>query len=410
MEVLKMEHIMQSISFWEPLYLMGLQTSANDHYDYLLKNREKEYDAMDMYYFLSPEQVRLIDRDFFNILFGRSDFFQVFTNLVEVLKNTVIGNDILAIVPCDIPCFICVTKDNVYGVYFQKDVPASFEPRISLTVYCDNYVSNTEHTFAYEGQWKYQVDKFLYNDFEICLTEVKKETSIGPIHIFGPKIDGNVTVGYFNKTIGERTTIFVNAVYDDENANYKIFANDVKFAELEYTFKDFSKNFASFEYIEDLCLIKRFKDADELYSIFCDGLAHFDVTKNEIKFVSAALYNTNYCTFDEDFDEDECYNYINSAVTYEYGKLKAIQFNDDNGGHWCIQKDYWSFCNDSIEVTSYDGEIEYYISKIIEDSDDDNTLKRNISCSYTKKMIDNFIFNIVKTAKTVHIPKYFPKE
>ena len=58
MEVLKVEHIMKGILLWEPLYLTGLQVSAKDHYEYILKNRERPYEPMDMYYFLNPEQVK----------------------------------------------------------------------------------------------------------------------------------------------------------------------------------------------------------------------------------------------------------------------------------------------------------------------------------------------------------------
>lgn len=399
-----MEHIMQDIPFWEPMYLDCLKASAKAHHDHVLNSRSnKNYTILDIRNFLNNGHVKEFDKAF-TIMFDKDNFYHSFIHLVETLAKTIIGKSILIVIPCDMSHCICVSKDNIYGIEFHKSVKC--ETTAFMTVYCQNHLSNINNGTSYfEGQWTYRVDNFLSSNFEVYLSETTKEISRGPLYIFRTKDDS-----YMNNSITDCTAIRLHAVYDSDDANYKFFVNDVKFAELEYSFKDFSESFEHFEYIENLCLFKKFKDANCLYSIFCEGLTHFGVKPNKLSLITAVTYNTNYCTFDEDFDEDECYNYIESAVAYDSGTLKAVQFNDESGNHWRIQSDYWSFCNDSIEVISYDGDIEIYTSTIIEDSDNDDVLKRNLLCTSTQKMFINFVFNVIKTAKTVYLPKYFPKK
>lgn len=371
-------HIMSSIKEWNQENLSNLVVAANEyHKETLLQRRPTEpYTIQDARCYLDANATSMLAKSF-SVLSNGINFDSAFECFAKLLGKTTIRGTIISLVPCDLSHYICVTTESVYGIEAHRAPSGS---NAFITIYCDSrHGKNNNNAPILECQWTYLVENVLSCNNLVSLKSVKKE-------LIKAVKDGD-------KQIWQKRVL--EASYGLW-ATYSLFIDDACAFITDYSI-DMPKEgrLSFFELFENLCLVYDFENAFKAYSFFCTSLSRFNIKPAEIDKVSINIIDP----------EHKCYedNTI-SAVSYRKGNLVNYSFTDDDGGHWSLSKDSWSYHDEELSIDSKKEKITIKVTvSISKDSD----WKEKVCNLPDGCFSHGHINHIVELATTKYIPKYF---
>lgn len=371
-----MQNFMENIEQWQPKRLSSLVTMAKAHYAISnVSPDNRSYTTDDIRTFLDFNQSMSLANSFYT--FSKDlNFTFVFSNFIEVLKKTIIGKDIIAVVPCNENHFICITVSDVFGLLIEQ---SQDNPTIALLyVYCKNNSESQIDECSYEWQWKYAVNNFLFETFSVSILESAKEF-----------------IRKENPTdISEKVMLYAQYDSDMDTAYYELYVNDELILGMNYTLLNFPQVLKFYELLENICLAEYSKDPQKIYSIFCSTLINFDLMPGDVGEVAIASYDP----------DGEPNNNIVSSVDYIEGILICIRFTDDEGAHWYFDQNMWEYKNDELLIKSNKSSFNITTNIVIPN---DDTLEEKISGLPNGYLSSATIGRIFNLATIKYIPMYF---
>jgi hypothetical protein len=245
-----MKNIMKEIEMWNPETIKSFQDEAKAHRSLVLQERWiPQYCPEDMYNIMSTEQ-RFFVQDIFGTIYKRSDFKAAFDSFIHSLQKTIINERILGVFPCDTSHMICVTEGNHYGIEFKKLIKGTtiYDTTAEVTIYCEEFTSNTDEPFIYKGEWCYEIENFLDPNFKVSVTNVEKEHG----------------------------AISLSASYDNGHVFYSVQEKGETYLNFSFGFDSIWEPLSSFEYMENTFLSRSIESVYDAFFLFVQSLRFYE--------------------------------------------------------------------------------------------------------------------------------------
>ena len=377
-----MENIMENVEQWKPERLSSLIAMAKAHYAVSTIDQNdhvyKTYTTNDIRLFLDFNQAVEMANSF-SAFSKEFDLAISFNNFIDVLKQTVIGENIIAVVPCNQDNhYICITTSDVFGILIKRSGIVS--KTAVIFIYCQNCSTSIIGGTTYEAQWTYSVENFLSENFVVGLDDSRKK------YIKAKK----------GHTVYE--TAYLHGDYTSKNGivYYQLYVDDGLFLDIAHDYFNFDEASKFYEIMENVYLAEySSRNAEKLYSIFCTRLACFDLLPGDIGEISIC------------FHDPRTNDYSYSSVDYTEGNLVCIEFPDDEdeNGHWCFGEKVWEYKNDELLIKFGKNKFEINFKLVLPNN---KQLEEKIADLPNGYLSSGTIERVFKLATIKYMPKYFP--
>lgn len=277
-----MKRIFDYVKQWDPWLITDISITVKNHF-YMIVRQKSAYTENDMEKYLTEHQKKQI----VDILlrYGCNSFLPGTINgFKNLLEKTSIPGIILAIVPYQENCLLCVTDSNVYAILIERSEKSDC---CTLSIFfTENRINGYNQAYTYSERKTYNVYYSFESGYYVSIVESEKEAR------------------------EEKNVFHFYGIYENGEALFERYINGN--LELELKFQDYDLfNEKELDDIENSIFQPELDivTACFAYSIFASRIITHSIMPDQIEKISIKKY---------DFDSEKLK--IKSKITYCYGE------------------------------------------------------------------------------------------